>query len=322
MKTIRAPKIPERLEADEAEVWLWNERNFVHFLCVFVICNDVNFYRLFWISNDVIIIKKIQKISWIKYSSWFFAINSKSSGVDDWHLHQLKYQNINKLFKIIKRWIFLINLDGLVVSHDIRKEFKYFTNQMVSSVRENRWRIWQMYEIFIFILILLINIAWDDWIFNVVLALPFREERLRVNAKMLDIYLTPLQMRRFKVFTRLLDGDAQQLDVYTLIVSAHDSNRHFVGCQMKTNLFFQRYLYGFPIGLAVGVPESEITRILETQISMDEIARQLGILATTLCKRQFPDYSGNTEHIVREIVRNLLTKSFWVQVQVHGIANC
>lgn len=122
---------------------------------------------------------------------------------------------------------------------------------MVSSVRENRWRIWQMYEIsaFIWILIPMKNIAWDDSIFILTLlcvcflALPFREERLRVNAKMLDIYLTPLQMRRFKVFTRLLDGDAKPIDVYTLIVSANDSNRHliffcFFAFERKSNLFF------------------------------------------------------------------------------------
>lgn len=76
------------------------------------------------------------------------------------------------------------------------------------------------------------------------------------------------------------------------------------------SLFFQRYLYGFPIGLAIGVPEGEITRILETHNSMDEIASQLGKYANTSCKRQYPDYVGNTEHIVRELVRNLLTKSF------------
>lgn len=45
---------------------------------------------------------------------------------------------------------------------------------------------------------------------------------------------------------------------------------------------------------------------------MDEIASQLGKYANTSCKRQYPDYVGNTEHIVRELVRNLLTKSFWV----------
>lgn len=157
------------------------------------------------------------------------------------NLHQLRYQNINN-----QAINFSINLDGLVVSHDIREEFKYFTNQMVSSVRENRWRIWQMYEIsaFIWILIPMRNIAWDDWIFILILlcvcflALPFREERLRVNAKMLDIYLTPLQMRRFKVFTRLLDGDAKPIDVYTLIVSANDSNRHLNVCERKTESFF------------------------------------------------------------------------------------
>lgn len=67
-------------------------------------------------------------------------------------------------------------------------------------------------------------------------AMPFREERLILNAKMLDIYLTPLQIRRFKVFAKLLNGDAKAADIYNLLVGLKREYFVILNCELFINV--------------------------------------------------------------------------------------
>lgn len=71
---------------------------------------------------------------------------------------------------------------------------------------------------------------------------------------------------------------------------------------------FQTYLYGTPIGLALGLRQEVITHILEQHNSMEEVARELGKAANDHCRITYPAYEYN-EHIVRDLMRTMLTKS-------------
>lgn len=69
----------------------------------------------------------------------------------------------------------------------------------------------------------------------------------------------------------------------------------------------QRYLYAFPIGFALGIPENDITRLLEVHTTMEEVASALGKLANKRCQSSYPVQFKFNDHIVHDLVIALLT---------------
>lgn len=51
-----------------------------------------------------------------------------------------------------------------------------------------------------------------------VLALPFNEDRLKLSQRIIENYLTPVQIKRLNVFTRILKSDMKPSDVKTMLV--------------------------------------------------------------------------------------------------------
>lgn len=57
-----------------------------------------------------------------------------------------------------------------------------------------------------------------------VLALPFSEDRLKLSNRIIENYLTPVQIKRLKVFTRILQADMKPSDVKTMLVGLKNMN--------------------------------------------------------------------------------------------------
>lgn len=74
------------------------------------------------------------------------------------------------------------------------------------------------------------------------------------------------------------------------------------------SFFFQKYLFGIPIGLSLNIPQEDISHILEEHNSLEVIASQLGRLAYDLCKAKYPEYQYKSL-IVRDLMQILLTKN-------------
>lgn len=85
---------------------------------------------------------------------------------------------------------------------------------------------------------------------------------------------------------------------------------------------FQSYLYGFPIGLALGIPQEDIAWILEQNNSLDAVAGQLSKRANDLCRTKHPHF-GYNENIVRDLITVMLTnRVIWTGVSCHMTVKC
>lgn len=54
--------------------------------------------------------------------------------------------------------------------------------------------------------------------------MPFREERLKANAKMLQFYLTQAQIKKFNIFTQFIESNGSPSDLTLLLVSITNFN--------------------------------------------------------------------------------------------------
>lgn len=72
-------------------------------------------------------------------------------------------------------------------------------------------------------------------------------------------------------------------------------------------MFFQRYLYGFPIGFALGLSESQIMQEVEKHTTLEDFAIELGKVANNSCQINFYPRS---DRIAYDLIRVLLTNRF------------
>lgn len=66
---------------------------------------------------------------------------------------------------------------------------------------------------------------------------------------------------------------------------------------------FQRYFFGFPLGLALGVPEGDIAELLDDDVYGDNALEYLGRLAHLVCESKYPNSTGhrNNQNIVQDL---------------------
>ncbi|XP_031635042.1 uncharacterized protein LOC116348264 [Contarinia nasturtii] len=118
------------------------------------------------------------------------------------------------------------------------------------------------------------------------------EEIREKNEQMLEIDLTESQIHRFNLY--LCEADKQ--------MTSSDGE------------IFNRYFFGFPIGLALGVPEEDIKDILEDDIYGNQAIDYLGRLAHLICGTKHPNASSHrtNQNIVRDLreaLEGLLNRS-------------
>lgn len=72
---------------------------------------------------------------------------------------------------------------------------------------------------------------------------------------------------------------------------------------------FQRYFFGFPIGLALGVPEDDIAELLEEDVYGENALDYLGRLANLVCESKYPNSTGhrNNQNLIQDLRLTLET---------------